>query len=79
MSPLRSSVLDALPPVMQLLLREIQPGAPVEDFYKRLDGMLPELRRQAEDSVSESVLANARQPRPPSTGQFVLNPSGPVS
>jgi hypothetical protein len=76
MSALRPSVLDSLPPVVQLLLREMSPGRSLEDFYKRVDKLLPELRKQAEFSVSESIRTNAAQVRPPSAGQFVLNLTG---
>jgi hypothetical protein len=52
---------DNLPPVMQLLIRELPLGQPIEEFYRTLRKLLPELRRQAEFSISEALQARREQ------------------
>lgn len=49
--------IDDLPPVVQLLLRELTHDGDRSDFHKRIRKLLPEVRRQAEWTVknSESV------------------------
>src|SRR5689334_15578318 len=74
---LSSATLDALPPVAQLLLRNL-PFTGVADFHRALRTLLPELRRQAEASVDEAIRATREAvfSPPPSTGGLAMNLSG---
>ena len=62
--------LDHLPPAVQLLVRELRPGA---DLHKQLKRLLPELRRQSEWTLEnvETVYGE----RPSSTSALCINPS----
>jgi hypothetical protein len=56
--PLSRITLDALPPVVQLLIRNLPLGGTVADYHRALRKLLPELRRQAEFYVTEAIRAN---------------------
>ena len=55
MPPLPSSALDCLPPVAQLLMRNLRPSTSLDDAQKQIRQLLPDLRQQAYSSVAEAL------------------------
>jgi hypothetical protein len=76
---LKTSEVDSLPPVAQLLLRNLRSVSSFEDAHKQIRRLLPELRRQAIFAVSKTLKADQVQPddkqleRPVGDKTFVMN------
>jgi hypothetical protein len=70
-----ASELDLLPAVAQLLLRNLRPATSLDDGHKQLRKLLPELRRQAEFTVTEALKAQQteNQEKKRSDQTFVMN------
>jgi hypothetical protein len=82
MTPLPSSALDFMPPVAQLLLRNLRPSTSFDDAHKQIRQLLPDLREQADSSVAEALNRGdetdvaALDPLRVGHGTFVINLAG---